>query len=76
MGSVTKVGSDTVDQGCVKCVSGDSKENKEDVSLSMSSDDEIEQAISLNINKKSNSTAYKGKVAFFIVERVILYIIF
>lgn len=67
-------GSDTVDQGCVNCVPGNSKENKEDVSLSMSSDDETEQAISLNMNKKSNNVAYKGEVILFIIERVIFHI--
>lgn len=51
---------DEIDQGCVKCAPSEIVQNKENVSLS-SSDDETEQAISLNMNKKSNSIAYKGE---------------
>lgn len=54
-------GLDVVDQGCVGCSTKDLRQAKEDVSLSISSDDETEQAISLDINKKSNSTSYRGK---------------
>lgn len=52
---------DETDQSCVNCTANDSGQNKENVSLSISSDDETEQAISLNMNKKSNSISYKGK---------------
>lgn len=55
-----KRSTDEIDQGCVKCVPIEIIQNKENVSLS-SSDDETEQAISLNMNKKSNNIAYKGK---------------
>lgn len=52
---------DETDQGCVNCTPKDAGQNKENVSLSISSDDETEPAISLNLNKKSNSISYKGK---------------
>lgn len=55
---------DEIDQGCVKCIPKEPGLNKENVSLSSSSDDETEQAISMNINKKSNSSAYKGNGTF------------
>lgn len=53
-------GLDVVDQGCVGCSTKDLRQIK-DVSLSISSDDETDQGISLNMNKKSNTTSYKGK---------------
>lgn len=50
---------DTVDQGCVKC-EPKTLQMQQSVSLSLSSDeDETERAISLHMNKKSNSM-YKG----------------
>ncbi|XP_055296907.1 ninjurin-B isoform X2 [Sitodiplosis mosellana] len=51
------IGLDTVDQGCVGCSTKDLRQIKEGVSLSISSDDETENAIPL---KKSNSTSYRG----------------
>lgn len=48
-------GLDTVDQGCAGCSMKDLRPTKEDVSLSISSDDD---AIPL---KKSSSTSYRGK---------------
>lgn len=63
---------DEIDQGCVKCTS---KENEANVSLS-SSDDETEQVISLNMNKKSNSIAYKGKCVYVCVWGIFIADIF
>lgn len=50
---------DTVDQGCVNCEPKNHIQKKESVSLSISSDEGTEQAISLNMNKKSHNN-YKG----------------
>lgn len=52
---------DEADQGCVNCSPKESGPNKENVSLSISSDDETEQAISLSMNKKTTHIAYKGE---------------
>lgn len=60
---IKSVGSDTVDQSCMKCIPANSNKIKEDLSLSISSDDETDQAISLNMNKKSN-VSYNGKTMF------------
>lgn len=54
---------DETDQGCTNCSSIETAKSKERVSLSSSSDDETEQAISLTMNKKS-TIAYKGKYIY------------
>lgn len=54
------IGLDETDQRCVNCSPNGSTQNKEDVSLSLSSEDEMGQAISLNMNKKSSGVSYKG----------------
>lgn len=50
---------DTTDEVCLNCSPAKTTQNKESVSISSSSDDDTEQTIPLNINKKSN-IAYKG----------------
>lgn len=54
-------GFDSSDQGCISCSPKDIGPNKENISLSSSSDDETEQEISLNMNKKTSNIGYKSK---------------
>lgn len=62
-------GLDSTDKGCVGCSEKDSDQNKESISLSSSSDDESsEQAMSLNMSKKSTNIGYKGKYSIFVIE--------
>lgn len=62
-------GLDTIDKGCVGCSEKDSDLNKESISLSSSSDDESsEQAMSLNMSKKSTNIGYKGKYSIYEIE--------
>lgn len=52
---------DLTDQGCSSCSPNAIVEPRESISITSSTDDDTEQAISLNINKKSNGIAYKGE---------------
>lgn len=52
---------DLTDQGCSSCSPKSIVEPRESLSMTSSTDDDTEQAISLNINKKSNGLAYKGE---------------
>lgn len=55
---------DLTDQACAGCSTKTAVETKENLSITSSSDDDdTEQAISLNMNKKSHSIALKGKVS-------------
>lgn len=52
---------DLTDQGRSGCSPKAIVEPRESLSMTSSTDDDTEQAISLNINKKSNGLAYKGE---------------
>lgn len=61
-------GLDATDKGCVGCSEKDSDQNKESISLSSSSDDESsDQAMSLNMSKKSTNIGYKGKYSILVI---------
>lgn len=59
------IGLDATDQGCAGCSSKDPEQNKENISLSSSSDDENDPTISLDMDKKSNNIGYKGESKHF-----------
>lgn len=62
------IGLDATDKGCVGCSEKDSDQNKESISLSSSSDDESsDQAMSLNMSKKSTNIGYKGKYSILVI---------